>query len=225
MKLLPIAYLSFLFVLTPQFLSAQERVLISSDLNGPMSTAPGQLFASSKLLAKTMQVQILETFEVKSGFTKYVHNKDVKYPLRRAKKGYDLYYSNDRLIDGKYWGIGINQKDSLDVISVLVTPEGDISKQKKYKIQNKIERIESFQSCNDCYTRKLVYLGKENDEIKLKYQLLSGVLNKIETEKEFTFRLQEDTIYECEGLTFTVNSFKGSTLEYELLSTFSPINR
>ncbi|WKK67560.1 hypothetical protein [Lutimonas zeaxanthinifaciens] len=223
MKLLSFACLIVFIVLYPDTLSAQDRVIIPAQLNKTMMASPGELFASSKLLAKTVQVQILESFEVKSGFTKYMHEKDVKYPLRRAKKGYDLYYANDRLIDGKYWGIGINQKDSLDVISVLVTPEGDMSKQKKYKIENKIERIESLQSCNDCYTQKLIYLGAQNDELKFRYQLLSGVLNKIAKEKEYSFRLQEDTIYECEGLRFSIIDMKDATLEYELLSPFDPI--
>ena len=223
MKLLSFACLIVFIVLNPDNLSAQDRVIIPAQLNKTMMASPGELFASSKLLAKTVQVQILESFEVKSGFTKYMHEKDVKYPLRRAKKGYDLYYANDRLIDGKYWGIGLNQKDSLDVISVLVTPEGDMSKQKKYKIENKIERIESLQSCNDCYTQKLIYLGAQNDELKFRYQLLSGVLNKIAKEKEYSFRLQEDTIYECEGLRFSIIDMKDATLEYELLSPFDPI--
>lgn len=223
MKLLSFACLIVFIVLNPDTLSAQDRVIIPAELNKTMMASPGELFASSKLLAKTMQVQILESFEVKSGFTKYMHEKDVKYPLRRAKKGYDLYYANDRLIDGKYWGIGINQKDSLDVISVLVTPEGDMSKQKKYKIEKKIERIESLQSCNDCYTQKLIYLGAQNDELKFRYQLLSGVLNKIAKEKDYSFRLQEDTIYECEGLRFSIIDRKDATLEYELLSPFGQI--
>lgn len=225
MKLLSVAYLIVLLVGIPNTLTSQERVLITPELNTSMVATPDQLFASSKLMAKTIQVQVLESFEVKSGFTKYTHAKDVIYPLRRAKKGYDLYYANDRLLDGKYWGIGINQKDSLDVISVLVTPEGDISKQKKYKIQEKIERIETYQPCNDCYTQKLIYLGKENDELKFKYWLLSGILHKVSVEKDYVFRLQEDTIYECEGLKFSIHNVNGSTLDYELLSTFTPINR
>ncbi|UCE94120.1 MAG: hypothetical protein JSV73_02235 [Flavobacteriaceae bacterium] len=225
MKLLSFALFSVLTLLMPFVVKSQERVLVSSELNKEMTAGPDQEFAASKLLAKTIQVQINEDFEVKSGFTKYKHKKDMKYPLRRAKKGYDLYYANDRLIDGKYWGIGINKKDSLDVISVLITPEGDMSKQKKYKIQDKIERIETFQSCNDCYIQKLTYLGKEEEEIKFKYQLLSGVLEKVLIEKDYNYQLREDTIYECEGLQFTINSIHGSTLEYELLSSFRPNER
>ena len=84
---------------------------------------------------------------------------------------------------------------------------------------------ESLQSCNDCYTQKLIYLGAQNDELKFRYQLLSGVLNKIAKEKEYSFRLQEDTIYECEGLRFSIIDMKDATLEYELLSPFDPIKR
>ena len=99
------------------------------------------------------------------------------------------------------------------------------AQQKKYKIQEKIERIETYQPCNDCYTQKLIYLGKENDELKFKYWLLSGILHKVSVEKDYVFRLQEDTIYECEGLKFSIHNVNGSTLDYELLSTFTPINR
>ncbi|MCA0931814.1 hypothetical protein LCM02_05070 [Lutimonas saemankumensis] len=223
MKLFYFSRVIVLLCFIPFAVQSQERVLLSPELNKEMKAGPGELIASSKLMSRTLQVQILESFEVKSGFTKYKHLKATKYPLRRAKKGYDLYYANDKLVDGKYWGIGINQKDSLDVISVLVTPEGDMSKQKKYKIQKSIERIESLQPCNDCYIQKLTFLGQQDDELRFTYQLLSGVLNKISVEKEYSFRLQEDTIYECEGLRFTIINIDGSDLEYELLSSFTPI--
>ena len=203
--------------------SAQEREFQGTELNVPMKSETGGIVAVSNEVTRQLQVQITESFEAKRGFLKFQYQEGVTYPLRRAKDGYDLYYDNKKLVEGKYWGVGINHDDPEDIIAVIVSPEGDLIKLKKYKLNDQIIMTDSFQKCSDCYTQELRYAGMQGNELLFTYRELIGVLNKVRFEDEFTFSFDANQLIDFKGLNIKMLKANSSSLEYEVVSLFEPL--
>lgn len=217
-------FMSLLFVFTGfYFLSAQERDFQGTKLHTPLKADAGEVVAMSDEVLKEVRVQITEDFEVKKGFLNFEYKEGVIYPLRRSKDGYDLYYAHDKKISGKYWGVGIHEDDPENIIAVLVSPEGDLVKLKKYKMKDKVKMVDHFQKCTDCYSQQLKYVGMQGNELLFTYQELVGVLNKIRFEDEFTYSFDPDQIIDYKGLNLKMIKATNSSLEYEVLKGFEPL--
>ena len=147
--------LGTLFIVFCHIANAQQWELQGTELHVPLKAEAGEIVAVSNEVIKEVHVQITEGYEVKKGYMKYQYKEGDTYPLRRAKSGYDLYYDNKKLVGGKYLGVGIHEDDPEDIISVLVSPEGDLVKLKKYKMNDQIMMTDFFRKCNDCYTQEL----------------------------------------------------------------------
>ena len=202
----------------------QQKELQTTALHEKLSCKTGEVMVVSKELIKNVQVRIIESFEVKSGFTKFTHQKGTTYPLRRTKKGYHLYYAQHKLTAGNYWGIGINEDDPDDVIPVLVNPNGDIDKMKKYKIQKKIEYVETFQTCSACYRAEFVYLGLDENQLTFSYKEFIGVLDKLSFEEELTVPLKEGLTIDHKGMKLKIHKASKESISYELLKAFNSLN-
>ena len=203
---------------------AQERQLQSSPKNKILEANTGGVVAETKELIKEEQVRIRTAFTVKKGYLKFKYEEGTLYPLRRAKDGYDLYYAHDRLQEGKYKGVGIQEDDPEDIIAVLVSPEGDLIKLKKYKLNDKIEMTDTFQKCNTCYTQELRYAGMQGNELLFTYRELVGVLNKVRFESEFTYSFDPDQTIDFKGLSFKVSKATNTSITYEILESFDSLN-
>lgn len=220
MKLSGTILLSVLCLLNYSNTYTQEKELQSTVLHKDLSCKVGEPIFLSEEVIKDVQVRILESFEVKSGFTRYEHQEGAIYPLRRTKKGYHLYYTQQKLIDGKYWGIGINEEDINDVIPVMVRPDGDLEKMKKYKIKDKVEFIDKYQSCSDCTRKELLYLGLGPKNIIFKYRELHGILNKVLFEEEVNAQKSEDQTLVYKGLELKIINATIHSIEYQVLKGF-----
>lgn len=205
------------------FSFAQGREVQGTKLHVPLKSDAGEIVAMSNEVIKDLRVQITADFEVKKGFLNFAYKEGVIYPLRRSKDGYDLYYAHDKLIEGKYKGVGIHEDDPEDVIAVLVSPDGDLVKLKKYKINDKVKMVDHFQKCTDCYTQELRYVGMQGNELLFTYRELIGVLNKVRVEDEFTYSFDPDQIIDYKGLNIKMLKANNSTLEYEVLQGFEPL--
>jgi len=203
--------------------SAQEREFQGTKLNVPMKAEKGEVVAVSNEGTKQLQVKITESFEAKKGFLKFQYQEGVIYPLRSLKDGYDLYYDNKKLTQGKYWGVGINEDDPEDVIAVIVSPEGDLVRLKKYKLNDRIVMTESFQKCSDCYTQELRFAGMQGKELLFTYRELIGVLNKVRFEDEFTFSFEQNQMIDYKGLNIKMLKASNASLEYEVLELFESL--
>ena len=223
MKLFRKILLHALLVLFCTLGFAQEREFQGTKLNVPLKAEKGGIVAITNEGTKQLQVQMTESFEVKKGYLKFQYNEGVTYPLRRSKDGYDLYYAHDKKVGGKYWGVGINEDDAEDIIAVLVNPEGDLVKLKKYKLNDRIVMTESFRKCSDCYTQELKYAGMYENELLFTYRELIGVLNKVRFEDEFTFSFDQNQMIDYKGLSLKMLKATNSSLEYEVIQTFDPL--
>lgn len=217
-------FITLLFVFTGfNFSYSQEWELQGTKLHMPLKADAGEVVAMTNEVIKEVRVQLTESFEVKKGFLKFEYKEGVIYPLRRSKDGYDLYYAHDKLIDGKYKGVGIHEDDPENVIAVLVSPDGDLVKLKKYKINDKVKMVDHFQKCTDCYTQELRYAGMKGSELLFTYQEVVGVLNKVRAEDEFTSTFYPDQIIEFKGLNLKILKATNSSIEYQVLQRFSPL--
>ena len=217
-------FITLLFVFTSiNFSYSQEWELQGTKLHVPLKADAGEVVAMSNEVLKEVRVQITEDFEVKKGYLNFAYKEGVIYPLRRSKDGYDLYYAHDKKIAGKYWGVGINEDDPEDVIAVLVSPDGDLVKLKKYKINDKVKMVDHYQKCTDCYTQELIYVGMKGSELLFTYQEVVGVLNKVRAKNEFTSSFNPDQIIEFKGLNLKMLKATNSAIEYEVLERFSPL--
>lgn len=198
----------------------QDKELQGTVKNTTLTCKIGEPAIVSEEVIKEVKVRIIESFEVKSGFTRYMHQAEEIYPLRRTKKGYHLYYSQQKLIDGKYWGIGISEDDINDVIPVLVRPNGDLERIKKYKINDKIEFVDTYQSCSDCSHKELIYIGLESDNIKFKYRELHGILKKVLFEEEVFIKMDKDQTIFYKGVKLKILSIDQDSLKYQVLEGF-----
>lgn len=205
------------------FSIAQGREFQGTKLHVPLKADSGEVVVLSDEVIKEVRVQLTESFEVKKGFLNFAYTEGVIYPLRRSKDGYDLYYAHDKLIEGKYKGVGIHEDDPEDVIAVLVSPDGDLVKLKKYKINDKVKMVDHFQKCTDCYTQELKYAGMQGNELLFIYRELIGVLNKVRFEDEFTYSFDPGQIIDYKGLNLKMLKATNSSLEYEVLQGFSPL--
>ena len=201
----------------------QEREFQGTELNVPLKTETGGIVGITTEGTKQLQVEMTESFEAKKGYLRFEYKEGVTYPLRRSKDGYDLYYGHDKKIGGKYWGVGINEDDPEDIIAVLVSPEGDLVKLKKYKLNDQVIMTTSFQKCTDCYTQELRYAGMHDNELLFTYRELIGVLNKVRFEDEFTFSFDPNQMIEYKGLTLKMLKATNSSLEYEVIQSFDPL--
>ncbi len=223
MKLFQRILLGIVLILFYQIGYSQQRELQETQRNVPLKAEVGEIVAMSKEVIKDVQVQITESFEVKKRSLTYKYKEGVTYPLRRAKDGYNLYYAHDRLIDGKYGGVGINEDDPDDIIAVLVSPDGDLIKMKKDTLNEKIEMVEKFQVCRECYRKEFKYLGMEGNVLKFSYQKLVGVLNKLSFEEEVTFTYSQGQIIEYKDLKLKVVDATDTFVAYEILQAFNPL--
>ena len=215
--------LGTLFIVFCHIGNAQEWELQGTELHVPLKAEAGEIVAVSNEVIKEVQVQITASSEVKKGFLKYQYKEGDTYPLRRAKSGYDLYYDNKKLIEGKYLGVGINEDDSEDIISVLVSPEGDLVKLKKYKMNEQIIMTDFFRKCNDCYTQELKYVGMQENELLFTYREIIGVLKKVRFEGEFTWSFAPGQMIEYKGLQVKMLKATNSSLEYEIIQGFDAL--
>lgn len=215
--------LSTLLILFCHSGNAQQWELQGTELHVPLKAEAGEIVAVSNEVIKEVQVQITEDYEVKKGYMKYQYKEGDAYPLRRAKSGYDLYYDNKKLIGGKYLGVGINEDDPEDIISVLVSPEGDLVKLKKFKMNDQIMMIDFFRKCNDCYTQELTYVGMQGNELLFTYREIIGVLKKVRFEGEFTWSFEPGQMIEYKGLNVKMLKASNSTLEYEVIKGFDAL--
>lgn len=223
MKFYPGILTCLCLILLCQYAYSQERELRSSPKNQLLKAGVGEIVAETKEMIREERVRILSSFPVKKGYLKFDYLEGEVYPLRRAKDGYDLYYAHDRLKEGKYKGVGINEDDPEDIIAVLVSPEGDLIKLKKYPLNDKVEMTDAFQKCNTCYTQELRYVGMQGNELLFTYRELMGVLNKVRFENEFTFSFDPEQTIDFKGLTFRVSKATNNFIEYEILESFDPL--
>lgn len=222
MKLFQRIFLGILLILSYQIGYSQQRELQETKRNVPHKAEVGEMMVMSKEVIKDIQVQITTSFEVKKRIFKYEYKEGVTYPLRRAKDGYNLYYAHDKLIDGKYGGVGINEDDPDDIIAVLVSPDGDLIKMKKHKLNEKIEMVEKLQVCRECNRKEFKYVGLEGNVLKFTYQNFFGVLNKLLFEEELTFSYLQNQIIEYKGLELKIVNATNSFVSYEILQQFDP---
>lgn len=214
---------SLFLVLLCQNINSQERELKSSPKNKVLKVVAGEVVVETKEMIREERIRIESSFSVKKGYLKFDYKEGEVYPLRRAKDGYDLYYAHDRLKEGKYKGVGINQDDPEDIIAVLVSPEGDLIKLKNYPLNDKITMTDSFQKCNTCYTQELRYAGMQVNELLFTYRELFGVLDKVRFETEFTFSFDPEQPIDYKGMTIKVSKATSTSLEYMILESFDPL--
>lgn len=224
MKLYPGIFFCFLCMLFYQQGHSQERTLKSSPQNQLLKVNKGEVVAQTKELIQEERVRILTSFTVKKGYLKFDYKEGDVYPLRRSKDGYDLYYAHDKLHGGKYKGVGINEYDPTDVIAVLVSPEGDLVKLKKFPLMDKTEMVDAFQKCNTCYTQELRFAGMQGNELLFTYKELMGVLDKVSIEDEFTYSFDPNQTIYFKGLTFKVSKATSNSIEYEIMESFDKKN-
>ncbi len=223
MKLLQEVLLGIFLVFFCHVGFSQEWELQGTELNVPLHAEAGEIVVAQDEMIKDIQVQLIESFEVKKGFLTFAYKQGDTYPLRRSKDGYDLYYAHDTKIAGKYKGVGIHEDDPEDIIAVLVDPDGDLVKLKKYKLNDKIKMVDHFQKCRDCYTQQLKYVGMQGNELLFTYKELIGVLSKVRLEDEFTSSFDPDEIIEFKGMNLKILKASNSSLEYEVLQGFEPL--
>ena len=223
MKLFQGVLLGVLLIAFCPIANAQEWELQVTELHIPLKAEAGEVVAVSNEVIKDIRVQITAPYEVKKGFLKYQYKEGDTYPLRRAKSGYDLYYDNKKLIEGKYLGVGINEDDPEDIISVLVSPEGDLVKLKKYKMNDQVMMTDFFRKCNDCYTQELKYVGMQENELIFTYREIIGVLKKVRYEGEFTWSFDAGQIIDYKGLQIKMLKATNSSLEYEVIESFDAL--
>jgi len=215
--------LGTLFIVFCHIANAQQWELQGTELHVPLKAEAGEIVAVSNEVIKEVHVQITEGYEVKKGYMKYQYKEGDTYPLRRAKSGYDLYYDNKKLVGGKYLGVGIHEDDPEDIISVLVSPEGDLVKLKKYKMNDQIMMTDFFRKCNDCYTQELTYVGMQENELIFTYREIIGVLKKVRYEGEFTWSFDPGQMIEYKGLNVKMLNATNSSLEYEVIQGFDAL--
>lgn len=199
---------------------SQQRELQGTELNIALKTDLGEIMVLSKEVIKDIQVQITSSYEVKKRAFNYKYPEGVTYPLRRSKDGYNLYYAHDTRIDGKYGGVGINEDNPDDIIAVLVSPDGDLIKMKKYKMNDHIKMVEKYEVCRECQRKEFIYLGLDGNQLKFKFQHFSGVLNKILSEEELSFSYKKYEIIEYDGAQLKIIEASPKFISYEVLQSF-----
>tara|TARA_R110001583_G_scaffold40340_1_gene128943 strand:+ start:1669 stop:2013 length:345 start_codon:yes stop_codon:yes gene_type:complete len=110
--------------------------------------------------------KITESFEIKSGFTKFNYIKGEIHPLVKIKKGFEIYYKVSNYKDGRYWGIAVNINKPNEVFPILVSSIGVLAKLNKYNVNNKLKKTGVINLCDDCYQLEFIYNGKIGNIVK-----------------------------------------------------------
>ncbi|MHC1730829.1 MAG: hypothetical protein AB9888_02160 [Bacteroidales bacterium] len=203
---------------------SQKRENVTTELNIVLSSEIGDAIVSKGEVISTAAVKITDSFELQSGFIKFLHSKGTVYPYMFSKKGYDFYFLETSLKDGRYWGIAINTNNSNEVFPALISSVKIAKVVKKEPLINKTEIIELITSCDDCYKQELLYTGKTGNIIKFTYREYIGNLARPSFFQDLEYDIQESDTIGFKGLRIKVLNTTNTGIGYEVISTFSSLN-
>ena len=205
-------------------ISAQKREFIESEINTPLTKELGEPLVTSGEIVLTEGLIITESFEVKSGVIKFQHQEGQFYPLVCVKKGLKIYYAQENLKDGRYWGIGINEKNMEEGTPVLVSIVGIVAKMKNYSIQNKINQTTQVSFCDGCFRQEFIYNGKKGNVANFTYREFIGHTIRPSFFQNIEYDIEDSNIIGFKGLRLKILKTTNTYIEYEILDNFYPIN-
>lgn len=203
---------------------SQKREVVSADLNTPLSTEIGEAVVSTGEVIKTDAIQISETFEVISGFTKFKHVAGEIYPLVSVKNGFKIYYSQNCSKDGRFWGIGVSLNNPDEIYPVLVASLGGaFAKMKNYDIKKNVKLTEEVSLCDNCYRQEFIYNGKKGNVVSFIYREFLGNIARPSFFQNLEYDISESEIIGFKGLRLKIVKTSNTSIDYEILEAFKPL--
>lgn len=203
---------------------AQNREIVTVNLNTPFSAEIGEAVISSGEVIKTDALKITETFEVASGFTKFKHVAGDTYPFVYIKKGTRIYYSKKNTKDGRTWAIGVNADNPEEIYPILVaTVGGAIARLKNYDIKNNVKQTTEVSSCDNCYRQEFIYNGKKGNVVSFIYREFMGDIARPSFFQNLEYDISESDIIGFKGLRLKVLKTSNTSINFEILEAFKPL--
>lgn len=194
------------------------------ELNTLLTAEIGTPLVTSGKIIKTEAVKIIIPFEFRSGVTHFKFEKDDIYPLVKMSNGYKIYYSKTNWKDGRYWGIGINEKDTSEVFSVLISSFGlvKIRKGDNYKSNTQMSIVKNL--CSDCYNQELLFNGGKGSVLSFTYREFIGSIARPTFFQNVEYDIEKSKIIGFKGLRLKIIENTNTSIKYEILKMFDSLN-
>ncbi|MCL4484062.1 MAG: hypothetical protein M1445_15880 [Bacteroidetes bacterium] len=218
--------ISILYILLFSFICccySQKREIVSVNLNTPLSSEIGEAVVSTGEVIKTDAIQITETFEVKSGFTKFQHIAGEVYPIVFIKNGFKIYYLQSSLKDGRYWGIGVSVNNPDEIYPIVASIIKVVAKMKNYEVKNNVKKTVQVSLCDNCYRQEFIYSGKVGNIVKFEYREFIGDMARPSFFQNLEYDISENEIVGFKGLRLKILKTSNISISYEVLESFKPL--
>ncbi len=194
------------------------------ELNSPLIAEIGTSLVTAGKIIKTEAVEVIAPFEFKSGFFNFRFVTGDIYPLVKTSKGYKIFYLTSNWKDGRYWGIAINEKNTNEVYSALISTIGLVKIRKKDNYKTSINMTVIKSLCEDCYSQELLFTGAKGTVLSFTYREFIGNIARPSFFQNVEYDIEKSNIIGFKGVRLKILEYTNTSIKYEILKTFDPLN-